>query len=314
MTKIIKILGQADRVDLIRHITKQRVSTGRLYAPPFSSVSLESLNQLARDVFELAGHPAEHVTVQYSDTIDSYSANIEGDSRSTILINEATPEQSPFMALHFTVIASLTILLRRYGPHRYSQEQEVIIAAHASILLGFGAIGLNAYHEHKPKNVAVKPDIIVSTDKYIEWFNDYIDRHQLRSTVASHLVPSARKTLQLNSHKSESSDPLLVSFASIQKAKRQKQLSIIIASALTLVVLFASWSHIPKPLDESQLQQLQQIEQASQAYEICRDELTTMSRVAQQDIMASRSLQAKYRSCESIRHDHNQMVRELQAD
>lgn len=56
------------------------------------------------------------------------------------------------------------------------------------------------------------------------------------------------------------SDPLVLSFTSIQKARRQKQLNIIVASAIILVVLFASWPHIPKPLNESQLQQLQQVE------------------------------------------------------
>lgn len=56
------------------------------------------------------------------------------------------------------------------------------------------------------------------------------------------------------------------------------------------------------------------IKEGRHAYDVCRDELRAMNDINRRDILSSRSLRAMHRSCESLRYEHDQLVRDFQAE
>lgn len=314
MSYYVTILGQTDRIDLIRYITKQRASSGDLYTPHTTTMSAATLNELMHDVLKRSGHPTESVSIEADASVEAYHVVAPAHTPATITIAESVIQDSPYIALYLSVLGAIVVLLRRYGPHRYSQDQEIIIAAQASILLGYGVLGINAYHEGHSKHCRLAPLTIVTTSQYSHWLSDYTERHQLQRNLASHLLPAAQKTLGLSRHHNDAPDPLISAQLKAHAEKRHKQIILLSATALTIGFIIAAWSITPKPLSEAELAQLRHIEQARQAYDVCHDELRAMNNINQQDILSSRSLQAKHRSCESLRHEHNQLVRDFQAE
>lgn len=311
MTKIITILSQADRIDLIRYITKQRTSSGELYTPHAATVSLSSLNEMMHDVLKRSGHPAEHISIEADTSIEAYRVAAPANAPATITIADSIIQQAPYLALYLSTLGTILVLLRRYGPHRYSQDQEIIIAAHASVLLGYGVLGINAYHEERPKYKHAAPLTVVNANQYSHWLGDYVERHHLGRFITPHLLPAASKSLDLDHLHGTTSDPLIHAQQKAHSEKRQKHIIVTSAVILSVLLVFSVWSITPKPLSEEQLTQLRRIEQARQAYDVCRDELRAMSNINQRDILSSRSLQAKHRSCELLRRDHNKLVRDF---
>lgn len=314
-------LTKQERIELIRFLLRPCQHRGKLHHPKETYITEKTgLTDLANDVAYWLGHQSLHLTVvDVGDAIDDWSVKLT-DKGAVVSVNTRLRDEQPFVAAYYTVLAVLQVIVWRYSHVKLNRATNIQLLEYMSVEAGLGIYGVNAAHQpkvhhithHQPNQSSYAP-FFTPIATYLRWFIDYIHQHRLPiDDYEDDLLPAARKSLKIPTLNHQSSNPLIAHTTKQLQQRRQRQILGFATACLVLLVGWASWQQLPRPLSAEQQQQLTIITELESAYQICAGDLKNMaSTVSSPDILSSRSIQNKVTSCETLRQEHNRLVREL---
>ncbi len=316
-------LTKHERIDIIRHLLRPCAHRGKLHIPKDAYFEDGGPEKLANDTVYWLGHKNLQVRVELVDTStakDSLWHSAVTESGGIITINKELWRESPFIAVYFTVLGVLQLILWRYSHTTLNPTSEQKLLDHMSIEAGLGIYGINAAFQPTVETLMKKTNSVnvfwsLSTDTYVDWFFAYTAQHRIHEdTYEEYLLPKARKELHIAKTASDPDEPAYITNFQKKLHRKYELLSLIALTGIFLMILIALlFPLIPRSLNSEQAQLTQQAQELQIAHETCQAELKELSdSVTTPDILNNQSLRAKHNTCEQLRLEYNALVNQLQ--
>lgn len=313
-------LTKQERVDLIRFLLRPCQHRGKLHRPKEKYVTEpDGLLQLAQDVAHWLGHRSLEISVDSSGPVQHGWHAALTNRGALLTIDASIASKQPFIAAYSIVLAVLQVIVWRYGHTRLNKAANRKLLDHMSIEAGLGLYGMNAAHQptlqhlHREETASTPHLFSVPVATYQHWFISYTKQHNFRvESFEDDLLPAALKSLEQPPLHHKSSNPLIAHTAEQLHHRQQRRILLTLLAVFVLLLGWIAWQTAPKSLSPEEQRKLEIVTELEEAYQICQSELEALVTSAPEpDISASRSIKNKMQSCEQLRKQHNQLVRDL---